>query len=98
MKTTALHVFAKWQVKEGLLDEVFYLLNEMAQKSREEKGNIFYRVHQSISDPNTIMIFEGYADEEALQAHKDSVHYQTLVAERIIPKLEKREVIITNEL
>lgn len=98
MNNKPIHLFAKWQVKEGHLDTVLILLKEVAQKSREEEGNLFYRVHQSSSDANTLVLFEGYNDEAAVAAHRNSEHFQTLVIGEIVPLLENREVVLTTEL
>ena len=94
----AITVFAKWRVKEGQLDAVLNLLTEVVKKSTGEEGNLFYKVHQSNSDVNTLILFEGYKDEAALAAHRDSEHFQTVVVGKIVPLLEEREVILTNQL
>lgn len=98
MSTTPVYVFAKWQVKEGNLSTVLSYLKEAAQKSREEQGNLFYKLHQSASDANTLLLYEGYADEAAAEAHKNSDHFQEIVIKSIIPLLENREVITMRSL
>ncbi len=98
MNTTTIHVFAKWQVKEGQTAQVLALLKDAAEASRKEEGNLFYDVHQSINDPRTIILFEGYTDEVALNEHRNSPHFQTIVISQIIPLLESREVILTTPL
>lgn len=91
-----IHVFAKWEVKEGQLEHVLNFLKIVHDESIKENGNLFYQVHQSKSEPNTIILFEGYSDEHALEDHKKSLHYQEYVLKTIIPLLENREVIITS--
>src|ERR1044071_6954402 len=91
MKKQTIHVFAKWQVKEGQLDAVLSLLPELAKESSAETGNLFYFVHQHQSEPNTLLLFEGYRDEAALNAHRNSAHFQAIVTDRIIPLLAGRE-------
>jgi autoinducer 2-degrading protein len=98
MNEQPIHVFAKWQVKEGQLAAVLNLLAEVSQKSTAEEGNLFYKVHQSTGDPNIVILFEGYKNEAALDAHRNSEHFQTLVIGKIVPLLETREVIITTPL
>lgn len=98
MSNKSIHVFAKWQVKAGHLEPVLSLLKEVAQESREEEGNLFYTLHQSNSDVNTLILFEGYQDEAALAAHRNSEHFQTLVIGQIVPVLENREVVLATEL
>ncbi|GAA4320367.1 putative quinol monooxygenase [Mucilaginibacter gynuensis] len=93
-----IHVFAKWQVKEGQLDTVLNLLPEVVKKSSSEDGNLFYNLLQDNSDANTLILFEGYKDEVALAEHRNSDHFQTIVIGKIIPLLEAREVILTTPL
>ena len=98
MSMTAVYTFARWQVKQGNLATVLSLLKQVAQKSVNENGNLFYKAHQSISDPNTILLYEGYADEAATEVHRNSDHFQQIVVKSIIPLLESREVVITRLL
>lgn len=98
MSEQAIYVYAQWNVKEGKLDEVLQILAQAAKKSSEEKGNLFYKIHQSKSDQNTLILFEGYENETALEFHKNSEHYQNLVVKEIVPLLESREVILMDQV
>jgi len=98
MSEQAIYVYAQWQVKEGKLDAVLEIMKEAAQKSSEETGNLFYKIHQSKTDENTLILFEGYENESALEYHKNSEHYQNLVVKEIIPLLENREVILMDQI
>jgi quinol monooxygenase YgiN len=98
MSNKPVYTFAKWQVKEGQLDTVLVLLAEVAKKSVEEKGNLFYKVHQSNSDANTLILFEGYADQSAVEEHRNATYFQEIVIGQIIPDLENREVILASQL
>lgn len=98
MSEQAIYVYAKWQVKEGKLDAVLQIMKEAAKKSSEEKGNLFYKIHQSQSDQNTLILFEGYENESAVEFHKNSEHYLNLVVKQIIPLLENREVLLMDQI
>lgn len=98
MKKTAIYIFAKWQVKEGQLQPVLNLLPALVEKSAAEEGNLFYKVHQSLSDDHTLLLFEGYRDEASLEEHRGSAHFRDLVLQQIVPLLAHREVELTNEL
>ena len=94
MSVTPIHVFAKWKVRPGELENVLLILKELKANSIQEKGNPFYQVHQDNSDPNTMILFEGYSDESALALHRSAGYYisrrrghQTLLMDR--------EVILT---
>jgi quinol monooxygenase YgiN len=60
--STPIHVFARWKVKEGNMPVVLELLKVVKTKTRLEKGNLFYKIHQSLADTNTLILFEGYED------------------------------------
>lgn len=98
MNEQAIYVYAQWNVKEGKLDEVLQILTQATKKSSEEKGNLFYKIHQSKSNQNTLILFEGYENETALEFHKNSEHYQNLVVKEIVPLLESREVILMDQV
>ena len=98
MNKKEIYVYAKWQVKVGKLNDVLQIMKEASQKSAEEKWNLFYKIHQSKTDENTLILFEGYENESAVESHRNSEHYKTLVLEQVLPLLENREVIVMNSL
>lgn len=98
MNQKPIYLFAKWQVKEGHIDSVLQLLVQMTEKTRKEEGNLFYRIHQSISDPNTLMLYEGYVDTAAVEAHRNADYFQNLVIGQIVPNLVSREANLASEL
>ena len=87
-----IHVFATWKVKEGQVQNVLEILKTVREETRKENGNLFYDIHQSISDTNVIVLFEGYTDDTAVTEHRNSTHYTSLVAGQIIPLLEKEKL------
>jgi quinol monooxygenase YgiN len=92
------HVFATWKVKEGQIENVLQLLKTVHNESIKEDGNLFYKIHQSNSDLNTIILFEGYSNEVAVAEHRNSPYFQDLVLGKIVPLLENREIILTTPL
>lgn len=92
------HVFATWKVNEGQIDKVLKLLKTVRDESVKENGNLFYKIHQSNLDPNTLILFEAYTSEAALTEHRDSSHFQEVVLGEIVPLLEKREFVLTTSL
>lgn len=98
MDQTAVFVHAKWLIKEGKLDAVLHLMKEAVEKSTLEEGNLFYKLHQSQSDQNTLILFEGYTNADAVEIHRNSEHFKNIVLEQVVPLLENREVILMNRL
>ncbi|MDR6762140.1 quinol monooxygenase YgiN [Flavobacterium sp. 2755] len=93
-----IHVFATWKVKEGQIENVLQLLKTVQEKSIQESGNLFYNIHQSITDVNTIVLFEGYTSEEAVTEHRNTAHFQDLVLGQIVPLLDERNIILTSPI
>ena len=92
------HVFATWRVKEGEIENVLHLLKTVKMESEKETGNLFYKIHESNSDANTLVLFEGYTSEAAVAAHRDSVHFKDLVLGKIVPLLDNRTVVLTTPI
>ncbi|HKP70053.1 MAG TPA: putative quinol monooxygenase [Pyrinomonadaceae bacterium] len=93
---TPIYTFATWQVREGELERVLNLLEDLTTQSSAEKGNISYAVYQSHSDANTLILVEGYTDDAALQTHRESQHFRSIVLEKVLPLLEDRKIVTTN--
>lgn len=94
MSSQPIHTIAKWKVKPGQYDTVLMLLKELRAKSIEEEGNLFYNVYQDNDDLCTLILLEGYANEAALNQHRNSSHYIGIVVEKIRPLLASREIIL----
>ncbi|KRB55621.1 putative quinol monooxygenase [Flavobacterium sp. Root186] len=92
------HVFATWKVKEGQIENVLQLLKTVHEESIKESGNLFYKIHQSITDLNTIVLFEGYVSESAVTEHRNTAHFQNLVLGQIVPLLDERNIILTSPI
>lgn len=91
-------LFVKWKIKASETQNILALLQELADKTRNEPGNIAYSIYQSESDPNELLLHERYTDEEAVELHKQSAHYQNIVVTKVIPNLEERIVTIIKKV
>jgi quinol monooxygenase YgiN len=91
-------VIVKWKIKASETARILAMLPELAEKTKGEEGNITYAIYQSEADPNELILHECYVDAEAAEAHRNSEHYQKIVATEIIPHLEVREVTIVKQL
>jgi quinol monooxygenase YgiN len=50
----------------------------MAEVRANEPGNLFYELVKSRAEPNTYRVLEGYKDDAAIAAHRDSDHFKAL--------------------
>jgi quinol monooxygenase YgiN len=67
-------------------------LRHLTAASRQEPGCISYIAHQVQSAPDTVLIYEQYKDEAALDAHKESAHFQRYAAGVLYQKMTQRDV------
>ncbi|MDR4945432.1 putative quinol monooxygenase [Neobacillus cucumis] len=80
--------------KEGFEEQLLSELKEVQAASKQEKGCINYKLHKSIED-NTFVLYEEWENNEAIENHIKSNHYQIyrenisdIVLTREIHKLE----------
>jgi len=64
----------------------------LAAESRREPGCVSYIPHQSEEDPDTIVIYEQYRDEEALTAHRDTPHFKKHAVGGLFQKMKERSM------
>jgi quinol monooxygenase YgiN len=85
-------LIARYTVTEGKQDEVLDLLPRLIEATRQEPGNLSYRVYRELGDSRGIVLLERYASREALAAHRETAHFKELVLNRIVPLLDERTV------
>jgi quinol monooxygenase YgiN len=85
-------VIARWRMPEERVSEVLPLVAALRQRSLAEPGCLGYDVFRNTDDPGLVLLLERYRDGAAIEAHRNSLHYQELVVRRIIPMLSSREV------
>jgi quinol monooxygenase YgiN len=64
----------------------------LAAESRREPGCVSYIPHQSEEDPNTIVIYEQYRDEQALAAHRESPHFKKYGVGGLLQRMKDRSM------
>jgi quinol monooxygenase YgiN len=65
-----------WIANSGHEDEVAKIFATLQAASRQERGCLMYIVHRHKDDPRHFFIYEQYRNEAALQAHRESPHFQ----------------------
>ena len=86
-------VAAHFRAQAGQEETVRLLLLQAAAAVRAaEPGNLIYTAHQDPKNPAQFFIYEQYTDQTALEAHRNSPHYQDLVVKQIGPLLAERTV------
>ncbi len=57
-------------------DRITEILRNLAIASRKEPGCVSYVPHHVDGDPETVLIYEQYRDQEAVDAHRASPHFE----------------------
>jgi quinol monooxygenase YgiN len=65
-----------WMANPSHEDEVAEIFTKLQAASREEPGCLMYMVHRHQTDPRHFFIYEQYRDQAALEAHRNSPHFQ----------------------
>ena len=64
----------------------------LTEESRREPGCVTYVPHHSEDEPDTIVIYEQYRDENALAAHRDSPHFKKYGVGGLLQKMKQRSM------
>jgi quinol monooxygenase YgiN len=57
------------------IPEIRTHLEALAHASRQEPGCVTYIPHFLADDPNTVLIYEQYLDDDALDFHRNTPHF-----------------------
>ncbi len=79
---------AYFSVKPENLEKVIELSRKMEEYSRAEAGCHTYIAHQQENDPLRFCFYEAYEDEQAIEAHRRSIHYREFVIEGLFRLIE----------
>ncbi len=88
-------VIAKSLIKDGEIEKVFNLYDELVEKTRLEDGCISYELYKDINDENTLFIIEEWESQEHLEAHKKTEHFTKIVPQISDIRLGSEISIIT---
>ena len=56
--------------------EIAEILRELALASRAEPGCVTYVPHVPEAEPDTVLIYEQYRDDAAVEEHRASAHFK----------------------
>lgn len=75
-------IVAKLQAAPGKEEQLKETLTKMvaAVKANEQGKAVAYSLHVAANDPSTFLVYEQYADDDALQAHGKTEHMGALNA------------------
>jgi quinol monooxygenase YgiN len=80
-----------WVAKPGHENEVVEIFRKLQIASRQEPGCLMYMVHRHKTDAQRFFIYEQYRDDAALDAHRNSPHFQEYVVNGLKDIGERKE-------
>lgn len=78
-------------VRPGQEDAAIALFRQVTEASRREPGCRAYQVHRSADDARRFLLYEAWADEEALREHMNTDHFRKIAVEQLRPLTESHE-------
>ena len=73
-------------------DEIVQILRELTRASRLEPGCVCYIPHWVESEPTTVLIYEQYRDEAAVEHHRGTPHFAKYAIGGLYQKMLDRTV------
>ena len=74
------------------LDEIRKNLEALTIASRQEPGCVNYVAHFLADDPTTVLIYEQYVDDAALDHHRATLHFKEHAIGGFYQRLRERNV------
>lgn len=72
-------LISKNTLQEGKEQDFVLIAEKMAVETQKEEGCCFYRLAKDAETENIYYFIEAYENDAALEAHRNSVHFQTYV-------------------
>jgi quinol monooxygenase YgiN len=82
----------RMRFEPGEREEIAEILRKLTEGSREEPGCVSYKAHFVEGDPATVVIYEQFADEAALDHHRNAPHFHQYAIGGLYQKMLERQV------
>ena len=73
-------------------EQIAGILKELTALTRQEPGCVTYIPHTVDGNPDTVLIYEQYADEAAVEFHRGSAHFAKYAVGGLYQKMLERQV------
>lgn len=82
----------RMRFREEDRQQIDEILRSLTQASRNEPGCITYIPHRVDGDPDTVVIYEQYQDNAAVDTHRSTPHFQQYAIGGLYQKMLDRSV------
>jgi len=93
-----LTVIAHYQAQPNNGDVVAAALAKHISATRHEPGCVQFMGYRSRQDPDSFTLCEQFLDQDSLDAHRQTPHFERYVQQTIIPLLAVREFGLYDEV
>ncbi len=73
-------------------ETVAEMLRQLGPASRLEPGCISYIAHFVVGEPATVLIYEQYVDEAAVEHHRNTPHFRQFAADGLYKLKHERQL------
>ncbi len=78
--------------EQGEREEIAEILCNLTEATRKERGCVSYIPHFVDGETATVLIYEQYEDEAALEHHRGSPHFHQYAIGGLFQKMRERQV------
>jgi len=82
----------RMRFEESDLDAIRKNLIALTEGSRQESGCVSYIAHFISDDPTTVLIYEQYRDEAALEEHRNTAHFKEHAIGGLYQRMRERHL------
>ncbi len=72
-------IVATCTARSEKIDDLMALVKDLVEASRSEEGNVSYDCHQNLEDPTRFAFIEVWRDQNAIDTHGATPHFQGFV-------------------
>jgi len=82
----------RMRFEPGDREEIREMLRKLSEGSRQEPGCVSYKAHSVDGEPATVVIYEQFADQAALDFHRNAAHFHQYAIGGLYQKMLERQV------
>jgi quinol monooxygenase YgiN len=82
----------RMRFEPGDREEIAEILRKLTEGSRKESGCVSYTAHFVEGEPATVVIYEQFANEAALDHHRNAPHFHQYAIGGLYQKMLERQV------
>jgi quinol monooxygenase YgiN len=87
-----IRVVSKSEIKDGMVEAYKKLAVELIQETRKERGCISYELFQDVQNNNIVAFIETWEDQDALERHIKTPHFEKIVPQMAALKEKQPEI------